>query len=408
MGFFNKIRTDGATYDGQGEERRGFIDVIQYNGEPDDLVWKFPYNNISIGAQLIVNKSQEVVFVKGGAVCDVFGEGTHTLSAKNLPLLDKIINLPFGGNTPFVAEVWFVNKVVRRGLKFGTPNPIRVVDPRYSAAEMAVPVRAHGDYSIRVNDGLLLLNEFVGTQHLFTTDDFVEKFSTMVVQELNKHIKSYSRQQQISPLDFPEYAPEIADFIKSNLVDRFSAYGIGIEDFQFAHLAPNEDDPVVKELYSNRLESVKERERRQIQGFTYQQERQFDILETAAGNPGTSSDMTGAGIGMGMGVQMAGLFGQQMANISQQMMNIQQNQMPNPVPPPPTTAFSPYYLYVNNAQQGPYDMNTLRTLVQTCILTPQTLVWRAGMSTWSAAANQPDLVGLFGTTTPPPPPPVMP
>lgn len=65
MGFFNKIRTDGATYDGQGEERRGLIDIIQYNGEADDLVWKFPYNNLSIGAQLIVNKSQEAIFVKG-------------------------------------------------------------------------------------------------------------------------------------------------------------------------------------------------------------------------------------------------------------------------------------------------------------------------------------------------------
>ena len=64
MGFFNKKRTDGATYDGQGEDRRGFIDVIQYNGDPDDLVWKFPYNNLSIGAQLIVNKSQEAIFVK--------------------------------------------------------------------------------------------------------------------------------------------------------------------------------------------------------------------------------------------------------------------------------------------------------------------------------------------------------
>ena len=66
MGFFNKVRTDGATYDGQGEERRGLIDIIQYNGEADDLVWKFPYNNLSIGAQLIVNKSQEAIFVKGG------------------------------------------------------------------------------------------------------------------------------------------------------------------------------------------------------------------------------------------------------------------------------------------------------------------------------------------------------
>lgn len=399
MGFFNKLRSDGATYDGQGEERRGFIDVIQYNGTSDDIVWKYPYNNLSIGAQLIVNKSQEAIFVKGGAVCDIFGEGTHTLSSKNLPLLDKIINLPFGGKSPFVAEVWFVNKVIRRGLKFGTPTPIRVIDPRYASAEMAIPVRAHGDYSIRVEDSLLLLNEFVGTQHLFTTDDFVGRFSTMVVQELNKNIKKYSREENISPLDFPEYAPEIADYIKQTLVDKFSAYGISLEDFQFAHLAPNEDDPVVKELYNNRLESVKERERRQIQGFTYQQERQFDVLETAAGNEGNAGGMLGAGMGMGMGIGVGNMFGQQMSQMSQSMNTMQ-------TPPPPPTAFTPSYLYVNNTQQGPFDLPTLQTLVSAGTFTSQTFVWKQGMAGWAAASTQPDLMGLFGST--PPPPPVIP
>ena len=400
MGFFNKLRTDGATFDGQGEERRGLWDVIQYNGNPEDLVWKFPYNNISIGAQLIVNKSQEAVFVKGGAVCDVFGEGTHTLSAKNLPLLDKIVNLPFGGKTPFTAEVWFVNKITRRGLKFGTPTPIRVIDPRYAAAEMAIPVRAHGDYSIRVEDGLLLLNEFVGTQHMLTTEDFNEKFSTMVIQDLNKFIKQYSREENISPLDFPEYAPTIAGYICRNLRERFAAYGISIEDFQFAHLAPNEDDPVVKELYSNRIEAIKERERRNLQGFSYQQERQLDILETAAGNEGgAGSAVMGAGIGVGMGVGMAGTFGQQMSQVAQQMQSPQ-------TPPPPPIGFTPYYIYVNNAQQGPFDQTTLQTLVTSGGFTAQTLVWKQGLPGWVAAGTQPDLAGLFMAT--PPPPPVMP
>lgn len=396
MGFFNKLRSDGATYDGQGEERRGFIDIIQYNGNPNDLVWKFPYNNLSIGAQLIVNKSQEAIFVKGGTVCDIFGEGTHTLSSKNLPLLDKIINLPFGDKSPFVAEVWFVNKVIRRGLKFGTPTPIRVIDPRYTMVEMTIPVRAHGDYSIKVTDSLLLLNEFVGTQHLFTTDDFVEKFSIMVVQELNRHIKRFSREKNISPLDFPEYAPEIAGFIKQNLHEKFIAYGIDIEDFQFAHLAPNEDDPVVKELYNNRLEAVKERERRQIQGFTYQQERQLDIMETAAGNEGSSGGIMGAGIGMGMGMGVGTMFGQQMQQVTHSMNSIQ--------PPPPPIQ---YYLYENNSQQGPFDLPTLQSLISNGKLTTQTLVWKQGMSDWATASSQPDLMRLFENQVSPPPPPIM-
>jgi hypothetical protein len=201
-------------------------------------------------------------------------------------------------------------------------------------------------------------------------------------------------------LDFPEYASEISDYIKQHLTERFAAYGISLEDFQFAHLAPNEDDPVVKELYNNRLEAVKERERRSIQGISYQQERQFDILETAAGNEGgTGSAMMGAGIGAGMGFGMAGAFGQQMNQAAQQMT------APTTLPPPPM-GFSPYYVYVNNAQQGPFDMNTLQTLANNGVLTPQTFVWKQGMSTWAVANLQPDLVHLFSAT--PPPPPVIP
>ena len=64
MGFFNKQRTDGATFDGQGADRRGAIDRILYNGLADDIVWRFPYDNISVGAQLVVQPGQEVVFVK--------------------------------------------------------------------------------------------------------------------------------------------------------------------------------------------------------------------------------------------------------------------------------------------------------------------------------------------------------
>lgn len=396
MGFFDKLRSNGDTYDDQGEERRGLVDVIQYNGEPDELVWKFPYNNLSTGAQLIVNKSQEAIFVKGGAVCDVFGEGTHTISSKNLPLLEKIINLPFGGRTPFTAEVWYVNKVVRRGLKFGTPNPIRVQDPRYSGVD--IPVRAFGDYSIRVKDCQMLLNEFVGTQHLLTTDDFVDQFRTMVVQELNKNLKRYAREQNISTLDFPEYAPEIADFIKNTLSEKFEMYGIELVDFQFANVGPNEDDPVVKDLLDNRLASLKEAERRKIQGFNYQQERQFDILETAAGNEGNAGNLMGAGIGLGMGVGMGNIFGGQVQQMAQPMAN------PQPVAPPPPVGGQPYYAYINGAQQGPYDTNTLKTLIQTGVINKDTLVWKQGMAQWGKASDQADLQQFFATTTPPPPP----
>ena len=144
-------------------------------------------------------------------------------------------------------------------------------------------------------------------------------------------------------------------------------------------------------------------EERRSQGYNYQQERQFDILETAAGNEGSQgSDLMGAGIGMGMGLGMGGMFGGHIQQVAQ-VMNA------GPVAPPPPSAASPYYVYINGAQQGPFDGNTLRTLAQSNVLTTETLVWKQGMAQWGKAGDQPDLMSLFSATPPPPPvPPVMP
>ena len=86
------------------------MDVIKYNGRPDVFAWKYPGEELGTWSQLVVNQSQEAVLVKGGSVADVFGPGTHTLDTKNIPILNKIINLPFGGKSPFKAEVWYINK----------------------------------------------------------------------------------------------------------------------------------------------------------------------------------------------------------------------------------------------------------------------------------------------------------
>jgi len=107
------------------------IDRIKFEGTPETLVWKFPKDNIVKGAQLIVNESQEAVFFKNGQALDIFGAGVHSLDSSNIPLLQKFINLPFGGETPFSAEVIFVNKVAKLDYKWGTKSPIPIEDPRY-------------------------------------------------------------------------------------------------------------------------------------------------------------------------------------------------------------------------------------------------------------------------------------
>ena len=107
-----------------------FIDRLKYDAESDDwLVWKHPSEEIRRGAQVVVNESQEALFVKGGQALDGLGPGTHTLSTGNIPLLSRLVNLPFGGKTPFAAEVWYVNEHARRDLRWGTKTPIPLIDP---------------------------------------------------------------------------------------------------------------------------------------------------------------------------------------------------------------------------------------------------------------------------------------
>ena len=89
------------------------IDVIKYNPESDDAIaWKFPREDISLGAQLIVNESQEAIFFKDGKVVDTFGPGRHELTTENMPWLRGLVKFSLGGRTPYAAEVWYVNKTV--------------------------------------------------------------------------------------------------------------------------------------------------------------------------------------------------------------------------------------------------------------------------------------------------------
>lgn len=395
MGFFNRTRTDGATYDGQGDHRKGFIDVIKFNGNEDELVWKFPYDNISTAAQLIVNQSQEAVFVRGGDIADIFGPGTKTLSANNIPILQKLVNLPFGGNTPFTAEVWFVSKTVRRNLKFGTPEPIPLTDPQFG--EAVIPVRSNGMYGIQIVDSAAFLKNLVGTLHLFTTKDIIEQFRSDIVSALKECLARFITVNHISVTEIAAHLTEINRFLNDAVNDEFQQYGIKVTNIKVMNVDFDKNDPDVQHI----LSAKSRRKARDVEGFTYQQQRQFDILETAAGNEGTSGDIMGGGMGLGLGLGIGSVFNSKINSIAN-------NAMPSAaiggaVPPPPAQTVT-YYVSVNGQQYGPYDINQMAQMAAARQIDRNTYVWRQGLPQWIAAAQCPDLAHLFASATPPPPP----
>lgn len=401
MGLFNRKRTDGATFDGQGEERKGMLDRIEYNGLPDDLLWRYPYDNISTAARLVVQEGQEAVLMKEGAVYDVFGPGTTTLSTGNIPLLQKLINLPYGGNSPFTATVVYVNKNTRRNLKYGTPHPFDVQDPLYG---MAIPVRSFGMFGVRITDSTLFLREMVGTQHLFSTEDVIEQFKGLIIRKLTSNVGKFIEQNKISVTRISAFLDELSNFVKKGIQEEFESYGMQITNFDIESINFDKSNPNVQKIQDAESEAAK----RRMEGYTYQQERQLDIMEGAANNEGSAGQMMGAGMGLGMGFGVGGAFGAAMGNIAGAAMGAQPAAQPpqSAVPPPPPPAMAvTYHVLVNNVQQGPFDMNTLQQMVAQGTLTRETYVWKAGMAQWDKAGNCAELQSLFGSV--PPPPPVM-
>ena len=101
------------------------INVITWGGRDTEVAWKFPSTNLRLGSQLVVKPGQSAFFVYRGKVCDEITEGTITLKTGNIPTLTSLLSLPFGGDTPFQAEVWFINRLAKLDTKWGTPTPIQ-------------------------------------------------------------------------------------------------------------------------------------------------------------------------------------------------------------------------------------------------------------------------------------------
>ncbi len=397
MGIFNKNRTDGQTSDGATGERKGIIDAIRYNGAAEELVWKFPYDNLTIGAQLTVNQSQDAVFLKGGAVCDVFGPGTHTLSTNNIPILQKLINLPFGGKTPFVAEVWYVNKTVKRNQKWGTATPIKLRDPQWG---IIIPVRSYGEYGITIRDSNAFLKQLVGTQHVATTDDVLAQFKSLIISQITDTISKYIVDQKISVIDLPAKIDEVGNICRGKVSDEFAAFGMEVTNFNIDSINYPDDDPGVQKIN----EAMASAQQRKIEGFTYEQEQSFDVLKTAAGNEGGGSGLAGAGISLGVGLGVGGAMGNQMGNMANQM-NTGGNHGAVPPPPPGTASF---FVLINNEQLGPFDLTQLAQMAQQGQLTRDIMVWKQGMAQWQKAGEVPDMTSVFGAPPPPPQPPPSP
>lgn len=285
------------------------IDVVKWDGSPDIFAWKFPSNSLSTGSQLIVNETQEAYLVSGGVYEGPFGAGRHSLETENLPILGKLYSLPYGGKTPFTAEVWFVNLASNLDVKWGTTDPIQLQDPKFG---IMVPVRSFGQYGIEIADSKKFLLKLVGTLKSFDKADISAYFRGNLITQIKNEIARTIIRLNVSVLEVTAMLAEISDEMRTRLADHFLDYGFSLKEFNIHSISVPENDPAVATLKS----ALAKRAEMGIVGYNYQQERGFDVLQTAAGNEGTSGGVMGAGIGLGAGVGIGAGIGTAMTDLT--------------------------------------------------------------------------------------------
>lgn len=282
------------------------IDRIKYDGNVNGkawLVYKYPSEQFVLGSQLIVNQGQEALFFKGGEALDLFSAGTHTLHTGNLPLLNKLVNMPFGGKTPFSAEIYYINRTSKLDMNWGTANPFQVEDPKYG---IILSVRSHGKYGLCINDSRMFVSELIGALSNGKTLDYsliAGYFSGLLTSKVKNTVSAFMIKEKVSFLEVTAYLDDLSLKCQDVITGEFERFGVEIQNFYIEAISPPKEEFEKLRNYKEELA---------LGNSFYQQRRSFDVMEKLAENP-NAGGMANAGMGLGMGfgmMQNAGnLFG---------------------------------------------------------------------------------------------------
>ena len=323
--------------------------VIKYEGDNSTFVWKHPKEDFNTASQLIVHESQEAVFFLNGQPLDLFGSGRYTLETANIPLLQKIKNIPTGGVSPFHCEVYFVNKVEQMAIRWGTDTKVQFMEPTFG---FPLAIGANGEMSLKVQDSKKLLVNLVGTEKSLSQEKLVSYFRALLMTKVKAYIAQIMKEKAISIFEIDEHLIDFSEELRKRLVPDFAEYGISLEKFfvtgivkpdgalqyekfkelhfrQYADVAEaklrQQVGVIDQETEAQKLviASQGKAQKRKLEGYTYQQERGFDVAEKVAENEGSGS-FSSAGLGLGMmagvgsavGNAVGGTFGSAVGSIT--------------------------------------------------------------------------------------------
>ncbi|MDQ2783953.1 MAG: SPFH domain-containing protein [Chloroflexota bacterium] len=289
------------------------LDVIEWVDQgSNEIVHRVPEygsGEFRLGSQCIVRDSQVAVFFRDGKALDTLPPGRHTLSTQNIPILAGILSIPFGHKSPFRAEVVYVSLKEFLDMKWGTPQPIIYRDSDLGV----VRLRSFGTYAMRVVDPQLFVNTIVGTQGVFRAEDIGNYLRSIIVQQLTVLMGQVMK----SVLDLAVMYEQLALATKTAVADQFAAYGLQLDSFQIGAITPPDEVQA----------KIDERSSMGALGNLdqYMKYRTAQAIGDAANNPGSGGDALGAGIGFGLGSQIASAMRQQSQEPTQSAVGSQQS-----------------------------------------------------------------------------------
>jgi len=376
MGIFDEIKKKLS---------HEFIDIIEWLDSTDStIVHRFEryQNEIKNNAKLIVREGQTAVFINEGQLADVFEPGTYTLNTKNLPILATLKGWKYGFNSPFKAEVYFVNTHLFTDEKWGTKNPITLSDDRFGLVE----IRAFGTYAFKINDPGKFIIDIVGTDANFTNFEINEHLKSLIATRFTDTVGSANLPIEL----YATNITELSETCQEVMQPEFNSVGISLEKFFIENVSMPED--LKKEIFEySRIEKL---DLDKLAKF-----KTAKAIEAAATNEGGTA---GAGMGMGMGFVLA----QQMGGMMNPMGGQQNVAQPNMSTPPPMPVQAQYFYAVVGQQMGPVSIDLLKGLFANRTINKDSLVWKQGMAGWTAIKDVQELQGFLGGNTPPPLPTV--
>lgn len=306
-------------------------EIIKYEGDNGTFIWKHPCEDFNSMTQLIVHESQEAIFFMNGQALDIFGPGRYTLETQNIPLIGKVLNRATGDKTPFHCEVYFINKTEQMSIKWGTDSKVQYIEPTYG---FPISIGASGEMSLRAEDSRKLLVKLVGTERDLSQQKLVGFFRAFLMTRVKTYIAQVMKTNAINIFEIDENLTMFSENIHKLLIPDFLGYGVSLERFFVTNIARPDGDrqyEKFKELHFRQyadiaeaklrqqtdliyaqteaqkviIDSQAQAKKREQEGYTYQQERGFDVATEAARNEAVGQ-FTNLGVGLGT---MAGVGG---------------------------------------------------------------------------------------------------